>query len=795
MSLFRITRDDLENFTIVTTPKRTFVSSSTGGITGSVKLFARQSPSEKETQPLSLFDETRFRDAHLNDILDGAKFAATELGNNNSQMQTYLEEVNAQGQSARRAQTLNMERFVPSFTFTNTSISKTQIIDNLMPFYRSAHPQSHFAYTNYHTLNFFTASDLPEDSAIIYPNTSSGSLLPANPYTLNGGFTFDFWINPRYTTDDKTADFKAGTILHLSSSYAISLITGSSVDSEGFPDAFRILLQLSHSADVRPSEVAIATTGYPNDLIFSSSDNSLKRNHWHHVTIRWGTPTTDNGSGSFFIDAVEDKSFVITSSNISYQGENDLSALIVGNFFEGDNNGTSAQAIFFSEDPATRDGLVVLSTQTGIEAPEVGNALVMSHSLNAEVHDLKIYDRFRVNSQIVSTAPPVNEVGLRFYVPPFFTKDSPFRKFVGTFGGVLQTPFFSINSTTDDPFNVAFSFGVGGHYLNNENFGRDFATGNQPRWFHLTMSQIQGDAQEALSANAYLYATGSVRKRNLSILPCDNGLFTPNFKWLMTGSNQIDPQKPASGSVLAKYINDLGTLDTSFITLRDLVPTSSIRNALVAESGSIFNTIVGATPDNPGVDPGEVLTILQRTRDNSSNEIVMFDMSNLYYGERITPESFVIEDTAITGSQGKVSIKIKDDGFGNLYRADALTKHATWNSVGNIFYNEGILLIKSPNIPLFGQDQWESSFEGEHSIHTLKLDIVAGAGMVDSSSNPTYIEVSASFDANDKDPKFVYISNILYLDDNLNVVMKSNLSQPIVKRRSDKITFRPKIDW
>ena len=63
--------------------------------------------------------------------------------------------------------------------------------------------------------------------------------------------------------------------------------------------------------------------------------------------------------------------------------------------------------------------------------------------------------------------------GLVFYVGPYFTRESPVRAVVNDSGGVLQTPFFAIGGTTDEPFNVAMSFGVGGHYLNLENFLRD----------------------------------------------------------------------------------------------------------------------------------------------------------------------------------------------------------------------------------------------------------------------------------------------------------------------------------
>lgn len=791
MSIFRVTRDDIENFTIVTNPERSFASSS-NGVTGSLRLFARRSQSEKETRPLSLFDETKFGDdVDINDILERAKASAAASGNNFAAMQQYLSGVNAIGESQRLAQQLSITRFVPSFDFTNNTISKTQITDVLMPHYRHVYPESHFTYTNYHCLNFFTASSVPSDTAILYPNVNSGSG-PSEPYTPQGAFTFDFHINPKYTTDDRDSGFKAGTILHLSGAYAISLVTGSSKDAEGKPDGYRILLQLSESAGIAPS-LALPGAGQPNDLIFMSDDNSLKRNHWHHVVIRWGTNSRNLGTGSFIIDSEAAGNFVVPSASIApSSADPDPSVLVVGNFYEGTNSGVNSADRFFSYDPARRDGLKILNGSSGIETP---TAFTFDHPLNAEVHDLKFYDSFRLDSKLTGNAPSVNDPELRFYVPPFFTKESPVRRNVGTFGGVLQTPFFSIDGYTDDPFNAALSFGVGGHYLNNENFGRDMVNGNYPRWLHLTASQIVGDAQEALSANAYLYATASNRKRNVTILPCDNGLFVPNFNWLMTGSNQSQPQKPASGSIMDKYRNDLGTLDLSAILLRDLIPEDQLFKSVTEQSGSIFNQIAGATPENPGVDPGEVLTIFQRTRDNSSNEVVMFDMSNMFYGERINPGSFTIKDTDISGTDGKVQVTIKDNGLGSMYRADALTKHATWNSIGNIFYSEGIMLIKTPNVPFFGQDQWETTFEGEHCVHTLKFDVVAPNGMVDSSSNPSYQEISASFNANDKDGKFVYVTNILFLDDNLNVVMKTNLSQPIVKRRGDKITFRPKIDF
>ena len=190
--------------------------------------------------------------------------------------------------------------------------------------------------------------------------------------------------------------------------------------------------------------------------------------------------------------------------------------------------------------------------------------------------------------------------------------------------------------------------------------------------------------------------------------------------------------------------------------------------------------------------------IFQNTKDPSSNQVTFFDISNLYYGSRILPGSFQLTDSNMSGSEGRISITLKDDGAGNIYRSDSASNNCTWNSVGNIFYSEGIVVIKSPHLYFFGKDQYEMSFKGEHQLHTSKYEILAPSGMLNSSSNPSYARVenslSASADIIDTD-KFVYISNINLHDENLNVVAKASLAQPIMKREGEKILFKVAFDF
>jgi len=174
---------------------------------------------------------------------------------------------------------------------------------------------------------------------------------------------------------------------------------------------------------------------------------------------------------------------------------------------------------------------------------------------------------------------------------------------------------------------------------------------------------------------------------------------------------------------------------------------------------------------------------------------VFFDTSNLYYGMKIRPSTLVLTDAAMSASGGKVGVVLKDDGIGNLYRANALSDNATWASVGNVFYNEGLVVIKSPQLCFFGDQQWKMEFDGIQNIHTLKFDLLLPSLTSVSSSNPSFMPISASSLANDTDQQFVWITGIYLHDDNLNVIAKSHLAQPIMKRSGDKSTYRLKFDF
>ena len=828
MSVLKIGPENFETITIQASPK-VFFKSGSAGITGSAPLFSRKSDSIKETSPLAVLSKSFFSEGTLRQEFqayrEDAAAAVADGGSKDfsSAAENFLNKIADASKAPSQDIESKIIRFEPSFTYTTDTTAKTMITNVLMPTYLTRYPTSQFAYTNYHSLNFFTSSKTPANAVLLYPNSASvaHSTSISGSYVVHDAFTFEFFVKPKCLFS-RAEEYKPGTVLHLSSTYAVSIVSGSSKDGNGVADAFRLQLQLSHSADVAPR--VAAPGNYPNDLIFLSEDNTLQKDSWHHVAIRWSA-NADGRKGAFYVDNEEKGTFTIPSASIAPDAlPNNPAALAVGNYYEGSNSGDNRQVQFFTSQSAGREGLVVMNASSVADNP---TKFEFTHPLVAEVHELRIFDIFRPGKKIKEGSEKgisLDEQGLKFYLPPFFTTKSPTRKQLAEFGGVLQTPFLGVSGSTKDPFNISLSFGVGGHYLNLENFTQDFASKNFPRAMELTGAQVTVTTIER-SCNEFLYRTGSVRYRNLIMMPCDNGNFMPNFGLVRdietAGTASVPTRIVKSGSAFYRYRNDLDEIDFSLINLRDLLPSASFKNFFtkyvpVDENGQeqqryvdglkagdfalqvgagFESQIMGASPESMGIDPGEVLTIFQRTRDDSSNEVVFFDVSNLFYGNRIKPGTLKITDTNATGSGGDIQITLRDDGYGNLYRSNTVSKPATWNSVEIVFYDEGIVMIKSPNIPLFGKDDVEVEFRGENEVHVSKLDVVAPAGMINSSSAPSFKVMSSSNSANNQDSRFVAITGINFHDDNLNVIMRSKFAQPVIKRSSDKILFRTKIDF
>lgn len=791
MAFIRLQRDSFERSAVTLRPRIHFISSS-AGVTGSEYVSPVRSKCIKEIKVIpaaqEIIEESGFDAHNSNPAYDASDLAvlvtnniaaafSKALGSSDiySLMDRYLKAVNDAPQELRYTKTVDIHRVDPSFKFEPPGglnlMIKNNIRNVMMPHYKYKYRDCGFYYKNYNTVNFFTASNLPESAVIMYPDSN-------NNYVPDGSFSTSFWINPRYKSESNRP-FKAGTLLHLSSSICISLISGSSKDVTEKVDSFKILVQLSQSADTPPSQIDFNNLTYPNDLVFTSS-NELKWNNWHSVVFNWGANIYNDFTSSLLVDNIK-TNFVIPSSSIGTKTLNvdGNSALFVGNYYEGTANNISK---FFNSKIAVNEGVEQLDSGNSDPSSSEYN---FRHPLNAEFHELKIMSRHMSGSEIEDKRY-TNEKSLKdllFYLPPFFYPKTTERD-------VIQTPFQKFRTGSNDPFNVSFSFGVGGKEINADNFVRDFKLDKQPRLFFMTASTIDTTVQN-ISADQYVYASGSIIKRNFLLLPNDNGQFFPDYSTLET--KVILEQLESSFSTTGEGV------DYSRISLENLIPESTLFPGLIAEGAQKSNSplaeIMGASPENPGVVPGSVLTMAQRTRDLSSNEIVMLNISNLYYGNRIIPGSIEFYDNHVTGSRGRVQIKLKDDGIGGLYRADCLTEQANWATLGNVFYDEGVAIVKTPHLLYYMKDRSDISFTGEHNVHTLTINVPVERSILNTSVNPTFKSLPPTTNLNDSDLESIQLSSVNIHDENFNIIMKANFAQPITKTRDDEFVVRLKEDF
>ena len=685
-----------------------------------------------------------------------------------------------------------------------SDIKKT-VADHLIPYYKTHYNNCDMSYTNFNCLNFFHDPDKHTGREVLVYNSGGKSYV--GRYNENGlsihhtdRFTFSCWVNPRYKNHTAYGDMSPGTIFHASSSLAISLVTGSHRDSEGYADHYRLMVQLKHSADKNPSSFAVTgssnriyDTNYPHDLIYLTDDNSIKRNTWNYISVKWGKDINNSN----LTLRINDKKYKynVPSSSISQFGSfgsetsTGIPFAFVGNYYDK----PPAEAHkYFSENKALLDFARKLGSSA--DANPSSSFDNPNNPLQGEIHELRVHgeylsdsveEKYRYTSFHDDKSNHV-KYGLNLYIPVNYdsminTSQRPSQKpgailFNPSLLGGKFTPAVSSgvninNWKFNTPTNIFLSHGVGGKYINLHNFTMNFGrsrmfTGKptllahdfvRPIHYELSASLIEHSffSSTPISVRDSLQNQGSVVKRNNLIAPCDNGNFKPNYY--------------LKDMTCFRNSNDLGNESYENISLRNIT------------SGSLIN--------------GREFPIFYVTKENMSNDMSIFIISSLYYGERIHPGSFTITDDSILGTSGKVKYTLKDDGRGSLYRADSDGKHAKWASVGNIFYDEGIILVKSPHMPYFGKNKYKVEFKGEQSTHVTTIHVPCSEELFMSSSNPTYKLMTGSLNEADKNNPFVYITGINIHDDNLNVIMKCRLAQPVKKRKTDSYLFRLKQDY
>ena len=174
----------------------------------------------------------------------------------------------------------------------------------------------------------------------------------------------------------------------------------------------------------------------------------------------------------------------------------------------------------------------------------------------------------------------------------------------------------------------------------------------------------------------------------------------------------------------------------------------------------------------------------------------VINIPEIYYDKGILSGTFSASDMDANGDYRN----IYDDGMGSVFSASVPPEN-----VGNIFYNEGLVVLKKTDLFTFGtvsseNFKWSTSFEGIHRIPVVMWRLTAPAGQLNSTTNPTYyytpttgyyknmkVALSAGLEP--------YITNVGLYNSQYELIATVKLAQPVKKYWDKQITIKAVFDW
>ena len=624
--------------------------------------------------------------------------------------------------------------------------------------------------------------------------------------------TFEFWIKPCKEQTD------VGTVFSLRDDYAVCLIPDQDYVKDGVPQRFKIGVYSQ-------SLVNDGTTPSVSDTTLSQAGGGryisvpvLLLDQWHHVIIRYGS-LFNNGLLSVYVDSVS-----ITDGNIDglFNGSNRTDG-----FFDINYSSTPGDVLIVGGWPSVVEENRALGSYASDQevrpisgsstvfnySSTLGKSVVPQKTLKSELKELRLWSETRSEHEILANkyVSLNSTANLKAYIPFFFDPrtDTPQWK------RLAYIPFEQNPQTTEEfyqkgrvttlgsdqvnynPVQYCTNSAhiVGMPFVNVHSHLREYVNGSYPVIFqhdryHSTSSTVYPTINDKNYSNSRLsYFINNwqsfpwLRAINSMIIPSDNELFISKYE-LMGDNAHVFQSK----DYLRLEGNGVGSTDSIY----------ELANFYDDEIFAIQNTIIKIDPTKKSFK-GKTEQYGTKTlasegkltdKDFLSPLSTTISVPHIYYGNRIQHES--IELSFTLNEEGK-TIRIVDYQ-GALYRMDKRREFIN-AKVGHVDYANGIICIFSPLLTSLGVDDFDLKFKGEKNMHVMQLDIPCAAGVANKSKHPTYKKLKASSNANETDSNLTYISTIYLHDENLNIIGKVNLAQPVQKREEDSFIFRVKVDF
>jgi hypothetical protein len=187
-----------------------------------------------------------------------------------------------------------------------------------------------------------------------------------------------------------------------------------------------------------------------------------------------------------------------------------------------------------------------------------------------------------------------------------------------------------------------------------------------------------------------------------------------------------------------------------------------------------------------------------------STRFRVITIPEIYYDNSILTGSLTASDVDADGS----TRTLYDNGRGGVFSGSL-----SGTIVGNIFYNEGLVVLKgsglnveSPNSD-FGEVsstnfKWRVRFKGVHRIPVKVFRCHAPAGQLNASTNPTFFKVLTGSTAEFRNEKqlvlsqsLTYITTVGLYNEDYELVGMAKLAQPIKKEVSKNYLFKIRLDF
>lgn len=825
MTIKRIDPSGFESNTVIMRPTVEYIVSGSH-VTGSIPLFPNASNSIKATRfarQRAGFFQPAYKSMEYEDLLRYCQTEMATYGTAEGPIQQYWERV---------PDTFRPEKFNKKYDITVDNVhgysynasSSTFKSGSLNSALRIIDIESHsnrnmqYGFSNYNSIGFISGSNQLTGSSLLYDQSARGT----RTFPNMNSFVVSFHIKPPDKTD---SNFTPGTIFQINDFLAVSIVSGSSVDKNGNVDSFKIVSQLTSSEgidtfsfDYNESSLTANESTYSDFAkhVAYTSLSILEKNNWYHVMVAYGQNDDSTSFHDIYVDnklrgysapGVLDSAMNQNYANSS--GHNNPH-VVIGNKISG--------VVDFDEFLNSKFEAYQKHNQLngGSTDPDLG----ANQQFRGEVHEISMfYNRTyevskdyihqlsqetlkprMINRSIgISSEEPV----LGFYLPVLFSSIED-QKFLRDPSGNT----FTYNQVKSSHENCVIANSMRMPSVNISSFLGAFSKHDstivRPRCINLEephdiTAENDYDLSQYSTHQDVSSQIGKYFMRNNLIRSCDNGKFLPNFK----NYDDIITSLSLNENFLKSSQNNF---DSSHVSMLNVITSSHIdTSAITFKFDQDFEHYVDKVVDTGNIPVADknilsrcppeynIMSTYADTGGTESNLSTLINIPTMFYSKRIHPGTIELVDTSTSGSDGFNSYTLKDDGNGLIYRANSLFP-AKYNKCGIVSYEHGLIVLTHPSLAMFGKDEFTVKFRGEHDLNVFKVNTIAGKYEFNKSVNPSYNKIGKYGDTNNNND-IVLISGIEYLDENLNVVMKSKFSQPIAKREFDEILFRSRIDF